>query len=34
MHIFFERGSGVNTTDKKWADKWKKKLGRITQYLR
>ena len=24
----FERGSGVNTTNKKWADKWKKKIGK------
>tara|TARA_B100000963_G_C22471240_1_gene600233 strand:- start:175 stop:897 length:723 start_codon:yes stop_codon:yes gene_type:complete len=24
----FERGSGVNTTNKKWADEWKKKIGK------
>lgn len=24
----FERGSGINTTNKKWADKWKKKIGK------
>ena len=24
----FERGSGVNTTNKKWADKWKEKIGK------
>ena len=24
----FERGSGVNTTNKKWADTWRKKIGK------
>ena len=24
----FERGSGVNTTNRKWADEWKKKIGK------
>ena len=32
MHIFLR--DWLNTTNKKWADKWKKKLGKITQYLR
>ena len=30
----FERGSGVNTTDKKWADKWKKKIGKNYSILK
>ena len=30
----FERGSGVNTTNKKWADKWKKKIGKNYSILK
>ena len=30
----FERGSGVNTTNKKWADKWKKKFGKNYSILK
>ena len=30
----FERGSGVNTTNKKWADKWKKKIGKSYSILK
>ena len=30
----FERGSGVNTTNKKWADKWKKKIGKKYSILK
>ena len=30
----FERGSGVNTTDKKWADKWKRKIGKNYSILK
>ncbi len=30
----FERGSGVNTTNKNWADKWKKKIGKNYSILK
>ena len=30
----FERGSGVNTTSKKWADKWRKKIGKNYSILK
>tara|TARA_B100000035_G_scaffold313721_1_gene328100 strand:- start:1840 stop:2613 length:774 start_codon:yes stop_codon:yes gene_type:complete len=30
----FERGSGVNTTNKKWADKWKKEIGKNYSILK
>ena len=30
----FERGSGVITTNKKWADKWKKKIGKKYSILK
>ena len=30
----FERGSGVNTTNRKWADKWQKKIGKNYSILK